>query len=727
MGSGVMNFSPFNISGSGTAVTSGGSLAFTGTNTHAGTETFNNQVVLNGQVVYGPSADTYAASQVTSFAGSGQHTLALSGNITSWATSNRTPGTSLHMVIKSSPDGTFTGAATGRYDPYTGAGPNASGMGRFPQPTVNLLAGMGLSSEDFMGSGWTKTSATIGVNLPGAPLAPNGSGRQVQKLVEDTTNGVHYLSLAIPGLVVGSPAGYSVFVWPDQNRTEVLLSLGSTGTCFYALTGAGNVGAAYGGVTGTIHALPGGGYRCDIHIAALFGNTGTGIYIASSASVVSYQGDGVSGVFIWGAQPELSGTGATGYNPTGTSLVGQGLLIEQGASNLLTANQSNLETGTTGYSSFTGATISQDLTTAWQGAASLKIVTPGVANQEGTQTTVNATVTGGATYTLSAWVKGSGNISLVLGDGYANSTLNVTLTSAWTRISITKTVNAGATSAFFYILTNGIQAITFYADGFQFETGSFATSWTLGGGTRGAETFVIPASASPTTGGAVFVDFYLDGDAALASPASAHYLCDLRSPAALNGVTFLKNAGAATWSAYLFDGTTNTSITSGTLTPAVGRHRAVVRWSSASFEWWQDGILIASAATPAHMPAAQFAGMIGASYAGASQWDQAIYAFGTFTADPGSAAAAAYSNIHDPSVLARVSAAASYFIDFGSVSSANGGNLAPSRVLTPNPAWSAIGTTAATVTLYSGKTGFAAFDCFGANESNVVFRWNQAA
>lgn len=176
------------------------------------------------------------------------------------------------------------------------------------------------------------------------------------------------------------------------------------------------------------------------------------------------------------------------------------VLVEEGTTNLLTANQSSIETDTTGLAGQYGATITRDTTEYWNGNASLKVVTPGARNFEG----VTASVTGmtlavGDQYTASAWVKGAGTVLISLAESgsayYVISGIPVTLTDDWQRITVTRTIiNAANTTLSLFVWTYTTQATTFYVDGLQIEKKPYATSWQIGGTARAAETLTLPTA-----------------------------------------------------------------------------------------------------------------------------------------------------------------------------------------------------------------------------------------
>ena len=182
---------------------------------------------------------------------------------------------------------------------------------------------------------------------------------------------------------------------------------------------------------------------------------------------------------------------------------GKGILIEEATANLLTANQSSVETDTTGLSSYSSATITRDTTEPWQGEACLKVVTPGSIAGEGMfadKTGLTLAVDEG--YTASAYVKGSGIVRIYLaelrgGTPQTVSSANVELTSTWQRIHVPITIaDATNTSLRIMVRTPTAQSITFYVDGLQIEKKAYATSWQIGGTPRSAEVLTIPTAGA---------------------------------------------------------------------------------------------------------------------------------------------------------------------------------------------------------------------------------------
>lgn len=163
------------------------------------------------------------------------------------------------------------------------------------------------------------------------------------------------------------------------------------------------------------------------------------------------------------------------YLPNNARFVDGGIMVEEGTTNKLSANQSSVETDTTGFAALAGATILRDTTKAWHGVACLKVVTPGATTGEGFETT-SVEVTASQPWTASVYLQGVGTVVLVIQERDSNDTLVgetvssvITLADSWQRFSITRGFGASGVKARLVVRTNTAQAITFYADGLQIE------------------------------------------------------------------------------------------------------------------------------------------------------------------------------------------------------------------------------------------------------------------
>ena len=196
---------------------------------------------------------------------------------------------------------------------------------------------------------------------------------------------------------------------------------------------------------------------------------------------------------------KLDGTEvASGVERYETGQFSQSIMVEEGTSNLLTANQSSVETDTTGFiQEGAGNTLTRDTTTSWQGIASIKIISAAGIGYGARATVTSASAS--TTYTASAYIKGSvggERVRILLFDVTNNYTLaNITLTTFWQRIKTTLTTGVLPVTDFrIRIETQYSEVLTWYADGLQLEQKAYATSWTLGGSTRSPESLTIPTA-----------------------------------------------------------------------------------------------------------------------------------------------------------------------------------------------------------------------------------------
>ncbi len=158
------------------------------------------------------------------------------------------------------------------------------------------------------------------------------------------------------------------------------------------------------------------------------------------------------------------------------------------AGNMLFGNQSNIETDTTGFTSLSSATLTRDTTQFWQGAASLKVVTPGSVPFEGVSAEMGSSgFQAGMVVTASVYLRGSGIVQVLFRQsGVTNLAASpaITLTTTWTRYSVTATIPPGPVSGLYglRVITLSAAALTYWLDGLQVEAGSVASEWSGGVG-----------------------------------------------------------------------------------------------------------------------------------------------------------------------------------------------------------------------------------------------------
>ena len=188
------------------------------------------------------------------------------------------------------------------------------------------------------------------------------------------------------------------------------------------------------------------------------------------------------------------------------SSVNTGLRISKQTTNLLTANQSSIETDTTGFTAV-GSTLSKSADQAWSGSNSLKVITDNEGAGEGFYT-ANTTTPVSQTYTASIYLYGAGTVQISLNEREADDSdvgstdsAVITLSTTWTRYTVSRTFGATGARARVYVLTNADQDITFYCDGLQLEQSTYPTPWHIGAGTRTPSRLTLTTDPCPATHG----------------------------------------------------------------------------------------------------------------------------------------------------------------------------------------------------------------------------------
>ena len=164
-------------------------------------------------------------------------------------------------------------------------------------PSTNLM----IRSQDFTQSSWLKVRSSVTASAITAP----DSTLTGTRLVEDTSNNTHYVRSDPFSFTAGEVYTVSYYS-KTAERSQSALQINEANLTFPTVittlsNGTTNV---VSGVTSSIENVGNGWYRTSITRTVV--NTGL-TYIALlniSGSTTSYQGDGTSGVYVWGVQLE---------------------------------------------------------------------------------------------------------------------------------------------------------------------------------------------------------------------------------------------------------------------------------------------------------------------------------------------------------------------------------------------------------------------------------------
>jgi hypothetical protein len=176
-----------------------------------------------------------------------------------------------------------------------------------PQRT-NLLT----YSSSFSNAAWIKFNASISANVT-ATLDPSGN-YGASKIVEDSGSSFH----DIDQVQVYSAGANTISVYAKAAGRNHIFLQHFDGSSFLT-SGTFNLSNGTVSGNGTIQSVGNGWYRCSFTATTVNG-TGKSYINLSNGTTGNYQGDGTSGVYVYGAQLEVGSYG-TSYIPTTSASV----------------------------------------------------------------------------------------------------------------------------------------------------------------------------------------------------------------------------------------------------------------------------------------------------------------------------------------------------------------------------------------------------------------------
>jgi hypothetical protein len=172
-------------------------------------------------------------------------------------------------------------------------------------------------SQEFNDSFWTKSRVTISQDVG---LAPDGT-LTMDKLIEDTTASNSHLLSATVSVTSGVIYTQTIYAKAGERTWFLMLfpsaQFGVNYLAYFNLE-TGTVGTVSSGATASITHVGNGIYRCALTPPAATSTgsaTITAARLATGDAAPTYTGDGVSGIYIWGAQFE-AGASPSSYIPT---------------------------------------------------------------------------------------------------------------------------------------------------------------------------------------------------------------------------------------------------------------------------------------------------------------------------------------------------------------------------------------------------------------------------
>ena len=197
---------------------------------------------------------------------------------------------------------------------------NTSGALKLEPQRTNLVT----YSSDFSNAYWTKSASSVVSGF----VSPDG-GLNAFKLVEGTNNSKHFISINNLFTPDGVTRDYSIFVKEGERRYIFITNVTTTNNdinCVVFDTRDGvftNTNDPTYILNRNVTTLSNGWYRIDFTSnvnSGSYDNFYIGISSSETMSGVSYQGDGTSGIYIYGAQVEVGSYATSLINTQGSAV-----------------------------------------------------------------------------------------------------------------------------------------------------------------------------------------------------------------------------------------------------------------------------------------------------------------------------------------------------------------------------------------------------------------------
>ena len=158
-------------------------------------------------------------------------------------------------------------------------------------------------SDQFNNAAWTKLQCSVSAN---AVISPDGT-QNADSIIEDGTLNAHQIAIASFSFTSGT--SYTISTIAKPNGRNLRIGFGSAAfttaqlVVFNLTTGTGTVNT--GTPTFTITPYKDGYYRCSVTATATATAASSIQFVLLNGTSATYQGNGTSGVYLWGAQQEV--------------------------------------------------------------------------------------------------------------------------------------------------------------------------------------------------------------------------------------------------------------------------------------------------------------------------------------------------------------------------------------------------------------------------------------